>query len=276
MNTIHLISGAGAAAALQAALNSEQDKLTGKLFVLNDTLHLGPLSHEAGHPFSEMRSKFWMDIAPEGQTIPVIDDLERLMEISTALTNQESLQLWFWMAPRAEDVCAYFCMLHYLKKHVGKVYIVNINGLPFLDDNGKLFYPDNIAQLPVKEVVKAAGLSRQLSASEWETDGEEWLQLKEGNSGIRTFQGGKKLKMEGVDFYDSALVALCNQNFQKIHRIVHNAINKQKLPATEWFLQWRLRELASQGVLSIQKGEVKKAGGESVTESDAQEGHPGE
>jgi len=275
MNTIHLITGVGAAA-LQAALEREQEKLKGELVVLNDTLHLGPLYHEAGQSFSDMRSKFWTEIAPEGQPVPVVDDLERLMEVSTTLTNQEDMQLWFWMAPTPEDLCAYFWMLHYMKKHTGRVCVININGLPFLDENGKLFYPDNIAQLPVKEIGKAAALSRQLSPSEWETDGEEWLQLKEENAGIRTFQGGKKLKAEGVDFYDHALVALCNPTAQKSNRIIQTALQKQKIPANEWFLQWRLRELATQGILSIQKGEVKKAGSEGAAETDMQEGHAAE
>src|SRR5690606_30842210 len=110
----------------------------------------------------------------------------------------------------------------------------------------------------------------------WETDGEEWLQLKEENAGIRTFQGGKKLKAEGVDFYDNALVALCSPTAQKLNRIVQTALQKQKIPANEWFLQWRLRELAAQGILSIQKGEVKKAGSGGVAETDIQEGHAAE
>ena len=276
MNIIHLITGDRAAAALQAALNSEQGLLKGELVVLNDTLHLGPLNQESGQSFSDMRREFWANITPEGLPVPMVDDLERLMQVSTMLTNRDDLQLWFWMAPIPEDICAYFWTLHYMKKHIGRVGVININGLPFLDENGKLFYPDNIAQLPAKEIGKAAALSRLLSPSEWETDGEEWLQLKEENAAIRTFQGGKKLKAEAADFYDNALVALCNANTQKLNRIIQTALQKHKMPVSEWFLQWRLRELAAQGILSIQKGEVKKIGIEGAAETDIQEGHAAE
>ncbi len=257
MSIIHLVVGDMAAAPLNAAIQ-EQRLPAEELLVLKDILHLGSLRNEENTPFSELRTKFWAEVVPEGQALPEVDDLERLMQASSKLSNDDQMQLWFWMASAPADLCAYFWMLNYLKKHIGRIYVVNIGGLPFLDEDGKLFYPDSISRLPVKEVLKAVALSRQLTPPEWETDGEEWQRLTQENAGIRTFQGGKKLQGEAIDFYDKQLQALCSNAFQKMSRIVNIAIQKQNIPTGDWFLQWRLRCLAEQGLLEIQKSEVKR------------------
>lgn len=257
MNKIHLIVGDHAAKPLsEAVLQDEQ--LGGEIFILKDILHVGPL--KTGElSFSEGRSAFWRQVnGAIGETEPVAD-LERLMQLSTRMSNQEDIGLYFWMAPCPADVCAYFWLLHYLKKHVGKLFLININGLPFLDQEGKLFYPDSFSYLPVKEIVKAQKLSRVLSPSEWEADGEEWEKLREENAGIRILEGGKKLSGKGIDFYDEKLVLPVTQQFQKTNRVIHQAISKYRIPTGDSFLRWRLEELVKDGKIVQENGMVKQA-----------------
>lgn len=261
MNILHLIVGDIAATALEDA--SKQDEtLNGDIIVLKDILHVGFLKDEHVSSFSELRSEFWNKVIPEGQPAAEVNDLERLMDISTQLSNNPEFKVWFWMAPSAADVTAYFWILHFLKKHTGRVSVVNINGLPFLDEQGKLFYPDSFGNIPAKEIVKAKKLSRVITPSEWETDGDEWKRLVDENAGIRVLEGGKKLTGKGIDFYDDILFSLITNQPQKATKIVNQSIAKNKIPTGDWFLLWRLRTFATNGKIEWNKGEVKLMSGQ--------------
>jgi len=257
MHTIHLIVGDVAATPLLEAV-SLHDELKGEVVVLKDILHVGPLKTEQ-LSFSEGRSAFWNEVNPESQQTIQVDDLERLMAISSRLSNDGELRIWFWMAPAPADVAAYFWLLHFLKKHQGRFSVVNINGLPFLDENGKLFYPESIGHIPVKELVKARKLARVTTPSEWETDADEWPRLLTENAGIRVHEGGKSLKSMPLDYYDSVLLQYISNTVQKPNKVINLAITKNKVPTGDLFLHWRLREMAAAGRITLHKGEVKLA-----------------
>jgi hypothetical protein len=255
MSLIHLIVGDATAKPLSEAV-TQDEALAGEIVILKDILNVGPLKTE-GMTFSESRSAFWTEVVPEGQPAAEVDDLERLMALSSRLSNDASLNIWFWMAPRAADVCAYFWLLQFLKKHQGRFSVININGLPFLDENGKLFYPESFGDVPVKEIIKARKLARVITPSEWETDGDEWQKMVTENSGLRKHEAGKKLSEQSITFYDDLLLSLCTKQNQKAIRVVNQAMSKNKIQTGDWFLLWRLRTLTAQGKLEMQKGDVK-------------------
>jgi hypothetical protein len=257
MSLIHLIVGDATAKPLIEAVALDE-QLQGEVIVLKDILHVGPLKTE-GMTFSEGRTAFWNNVIPEKQHDILVDDLERLMEISSRLSNNEDLKIWFWMAPTPADVTAYF-LLHFLKKHQGRFSVVNINGLPFLDENGKLFYPESIGHIPVKEMIKARKLARVTTPSEWETDADEWPRLIEENAGLRILQGGKKLSGHAIDHYDILLLTFITAQNQKATKVVNQALSKHKLPTGDTFLHWRLRVMAELGEIEMNKGDVRLKG----------------
>lgn len=253
MNKVHIVVGDNAALALKTAFDTI-DGFGDELFVVKDVLSLGPLRSEE-LPFSALRSAFWQEVS--GNEVEV-DDLERLMDLSTRSTNDTVQQIWFWMSGLPADVCTYFWLLHFLKKHMGKFFVVNINGLPFLDQEGKLFYPESIAALPPKQVLKAMKLSRAVTPSEWETDGEEWKRsIQEKEVGIRISGGGKQLIGKAIDHYDQRLLELAGTNNQKLTKLVTTAMQKYKIFTGDTFLIWRLAQLAGKQLLTITKDNVK-------------------
>lgn len=262
MRLIHLIVGDITAVPLITAV-AQEEQLAGEVLVLKDILHVGPLL-TAGLSFSEGRQQFWQQIQPDQLLDPSVDDLERLMQLSTQMSNDPDIHLWFWMAPTPADICAYYWLLHYLKKHQGRLSVINGSGLPFLDEEGKLFYPDSWGLLPVKEVIKARKLARVLTPAEWETDGEEWSHLVTENAGLRLLSGGKQLQPTTLDYYDAQLLALCKPGFQKGTKIVQQAMIKNKIPTGDYFLLGRLHELVSNGILEKNKSDFKLAGDKAV------------
>lgn len=253
MNRVHIVVGDHAAETLKTAFDSIEK--SEPIFVVKDVFNVGPLRSEE-LPFSLLRAGFWQEVSGVEQV--AVDDLERLMELSTQLTNGDADEVCFWMSGIPAELCTYFWLLHFLKKHMGKFYIINISGLPFIDDEGKLFYPEGIASLPQRQVLKAVKLARMVTPSEWETDGDEWKRLiGETETGIRISTGAKQIVGKPIDFYDKNLVDLAGNNNQKISKLVGNAIQKHKIFTGDTFLVWRLQKLAEAQKLSLNKDSVK-------------------
>lgn len=254
--TYHFIVGDMAAQPLKTALQEDDE-----VIVIKDLLHIGPLAKEEGQSFSALRTTFWQEIAPNEKSPIVLNDMERLLEISAAMYKDESIQAWFWMAPWPADICAYYWLLPYLSKHLGRFHIVNIAGLPFLDEQGKLYYPKNISEIAPRELVKAKKLARQITPSEMEVDTDEWKKLVDENMDLRVHEGGKKIISKTEDFYDAQLLSFCSQQYQKASKIIRQALGKYPIPTGDIFLTYRLRELIKNGQLKA-NGNIEKAANE--------------
>ena len=252
----HFVVGDEAAKPLQEAIATEPS-MQGEIIVLRDLLHTGPLQKEDGQSFSELRSAWWQEVAPSEKAPVQVDDMERVLEISSRMFKDEDIQAWIWMAPWPADVSAYYWLIKYLSKHNGRFSLVNIANLPFLNEAGKVYYPKNISEILPRELIKARKLARAVTPSEVEIDGDEWLRIVAENSGIRTHEGGKKLAMKDANFYDAQLISCCAQQFQKASKIIQAALTKFNIPTGDLYLAWRLRQLAANGLLDL-KGDVGK------------------
>lgn len=252
----HIVIGDNAATPLLEAMNMETE-MAGEVIVLRDLLHLGPLRKEEGKSFSAMRTDFWKEVINDEKEEVIVDDLERLLEVSTQLNNNPDDVVWLWMAPWPADVSAYYWMLSYLSKHLDKYFVLNLGGLPFLDEEGKVYYPTNMSAILPKELVKARRLARAVTPAEMEVDGEEWSNIVEENSGIRLLEGGKKLYTKPEDFFDEQLLSFCSHQFQKAHRVVNQSMKKLNIPTGDVYLGWRLRTMVHAGLL-ISEGDMNK------------------
>lgn len=252
----HIVTGDIAAAPLREAITNEP-LMAGEVIVMKDVLSVGPLQKEEGQKFSELRSAFWQQVVNNEKTPVVVDDTERLSQVSIELSKNEEAKVWLWIAPWPADVCTYLWALKYMAPYAGRFYVVNIAGLPFLDENGKVFYPRSIGDIQPKELIKAKRLARPVTPAELEVDGEEWGRLVKENGGIRTHEGGKKIASKSETHYDNQLLSFCSQQYQKASKIVSQALSKFNIPTGDVYLGWRLRKLAEADKLNLQ-GDVTK------------------
>lgn len=247
----HIVTGDVAADQLRNSLALEP-ATEGELVVIKDVLSVGPLQKQEGQKFSELRSAFWQEVAPNDKNPVAVDDLERMLLAGNELSKNENAVIWLWVAPWPADMCTYHWAIKYLGKYVGRLYVVNIAGLPFLDDNGKLFFPKSLGEISPKELVKARKLARLVTPAEIEVDGFEWGKLVDENAGIRTHEGGKRITSRSEDYYDHQLASFCSHQFQKASKVVGQALSKFNLPTGDTYLGWRLRKMAEAGKLELQ------------------------
>ncbi len=252
----HIVTGDMAAAPLSEALELEPS-IQGKVVVIKDVLSVGPLQKAEGQKFSELRSAFWQDVVLSEKNAIEVDDLERLLLTGNELSKNEDAKIWLWIAPAPADICTYYWALKYLGKWVGRLFVVNIAGLPFLDENGKLIFPKSIGEILPKELVKARKLSRLVTPSEIEIDGDEWEKLMKDNAGIRTLEGAKRITSRNENYYDNQLLAYCTPQFQKASKVIGQLLAKTNIPTGDLYLGWRLRKMAETGLVHIQ-GDINK------------------
>lgn len=252
----HVVVGDMAAQPLLEAISTEPS-MEGEVLVLKDILHVGPIKKAQGQSFSQLRTEFWKEVINDEKQEIEVNDLERLLEVTTQLHNNPDALVWLWMAPWPADVCAYYWMLNYMSKHLDRFYVLNLGGLPFLDEEGKVYYPKNISEILPKELIKARKLARQVTPAELEVDGEEWLNMTAENAGMRLLAGGKKLYTRDESYYDEKLSSFCSHQFQKAHRIVNQVINKMSVPTGDLYLGWRLRKMVQNETL-LADGDIKK------------------
>lgn len=244
----HIVIGEAAARAVSAAQETE-NSLEGPIHILSDDLQSGPLQKADGQSFSALRNEWWQRLSVDPFSLEKIEDQSRILKLSTELNKNPNDKAWIWLAPSATDFCAYYWVLSQLSAHEGRLYVINTSNLPFLDAEGRVFYPVGLSELQPREIVKARKLARPVTALEFETDIEIWNSLVAENRNLRTLEGPRKLVSRPEDYFDEKLLGCLANNFQKLPRILLQAQNKAGLPSGELFLSWRLRQMTESGLL---------------------------
>ena len=112
------------------------------------------------------------------------------------------------MGQNQHDVTGYYWLMPQLKEFQGRILILYLNNLPFINEKGQLFYPLKVHDILPKEAVKAKKLARPITLSEFEVDPDEWKRLSEENAAVRILEGGKKIAAKEIDFYDVEILKL--------------------------------------------------------------------
>ena len=272
METVHIVFGEPSVAPIQGAFELDE-QLKGDILFFEDDLSIGPLFILDTKEGQAGRRQWWNQLAGiepapatpllienEVEAQPVEEetspDPEKFKELKARLKADPELQVWIWAGQNARDVSGYFWLVSQLYDFAGRIFIIYLNNLPFLNEKGGVFYPTHLHQILPKEFLKAKKLARAISLAEFELDGDEWSRLMNENAGIRLLEGGKKLRGEPANFYDKDLLAATTAEFQKANKVINQVTGKMKYPVMDQYLGWRVKELVKQGKLES-KGELK-------------------
>ncbi len=138
-----------------------------------------------------------------------------------------------------------------LKEYQGRVQVLYLNNLPFINEKGQIFYPSYLHEIQPKEFLKAKKLARPITLSEFEVDPDEWKKLCQDGSFVRFLEGGKKIIGKELGFFDKDILAHITGEFQKLNKIISNTLSKMKVKTGDVFLVWRIREMVGEGKLEV-------------------------
>lgn len=239
--------------------------LAGEIVEIKDDYAAGPLGNLGTPEAWQERRDWWKSLleqSPYMEQLDMVDDKMALHQLKQKL-DESNEDVWLWMGQNQHDVCGYYWLMSQLKDYQGRVFVLYLNNLPFLNEKGSLFYPTAIHEILPKEILKAKKLARPITLSEFEVDPDEWKKLCNENAMVRILEGGKKIVSKEENFYDKDVLAAVTGEWQKLNKVFSTMYSKMKIRTGDVFLGWRLRKLAEDGKVELQ-GDFTKAGWKEV------------
>jgi hypothetical protein len=235
--------------------------MEGEIVEIKDDYAVGPINNIFTEDGIQNRLQWWKDILAGGHYDGIaddghVDDNKAVAELKSKLDENKDEIVWIWAAQNKHDVSGYYWLISQLKDYQGRIFILYLNNLPFINEKGGIFYPTNLFQIQPKEFVKAKRLARPITLSEFEVDPDEWTKLGNEEKGIRLLEGGKKLIQKDYDYYDAELLKFISNDWQKVSKMFTQFFSKAKETTGDAFLLWRLSVLIEEGRLEMQ-GDMK-------------------
>ncbi len=237
------------------------DTLNGEVYEIKDDFAVGPLKDIYTQEGIEERKEWWRKVLAGGDydgdvDTGAVNDPKTVAEIKEQLRSNQEETLWIWVAPNKHDVSGYYWLMVQLQEFAGRIYVLSLNNLPFINDKGHIFYPENLFEIPPREFIKAKKLAREITLSEFEVDPDEWTKICNENKMVRILEGAKKLSQHDADFFDKYLLGFVTADWQKAHKVILHVLHKAEQTTGDAYLLWRLKELIAQDKIDAQ-GEIK-------------------
>ncbi|MEN9382117.1 MAG: hypothetical protein RI940_998 [Bacteroidota bacterium] len=246
---IHIVFNTADIAAIEAAIELDET-LAGKVIEIKDDYAVGPLFDIYETEGYQARRDWWLNVlefSPYVDQLDIVDDKFTVHQLINALNHDENEVIWLWMGQNAHDVSGYYWLMSQFKEYQGRIQVLYLNNLPFLNEKGQLFYPTYLSQIQPKEFLKAKKLARPITLSEFELDPDEWKKLCQENEGVRFLEGGKKLVSMNIGCYDKEILSLLTKNAQKLPSALSNIMAKLKVKLGDAFVVYRLKALEEAG-----------------------------
>lgn len=256
---LHLVFSEADRHVLQQTFESN-NSVEGEVFEIKDDYALGPLNKIFETEGYQERRDWWKQVvehSPYTEQLNIVDDKLTLTQVKRKLTENEEAKVWIWMAQNAHDVCGYYWLVAQLKEFAGRIEVLFLNNLPFINDKGQIFYPTYLSEILPKEIVKATKLARPVTLSEFEIDLDEFEKLCTENALIRFLEGGKKIIAKPIDFFDKQIISYCTPEYQKLNKLINTLLGKLMPKTSDTFLAFRIKQLVAVNTLEI-KGNWEK------------------
>ncbi len=264
----HLVFNETSVPVLQSAMELDET-LQAEIILIEDDYSLGAIENIYTGEGKEARKEWWQNFsktAVADKDIETLNDSQTIAQLVGRLRREPEETVWIWAAQNSRDVCGYYWVLNYLKEFQGRIFILYLNNLPFINEKGSIFYPDQLGDILPSEFLKAKKLAREITPSEFEVDPDEWTKLVNESSAIRLLEGGKKVKSAEQEYFDADLKKYITADWQKAAKVLQQFHLKNQQKISEAFLLYRLKSLAAtegydvQGKVESRKDfEIKKA-----------------
>ena len=258
---MHILFNEPDAALFQEVVSLESE-LQGEIALIRDDYAVGPLQFLDIADGVQSRKEWWRTVLADSSYGPdqvdTVDDAATVASIRAWLEQHPEEDVWIWMGQNQHDVMGYYWLIPQLKDYCGRVQVLYMNNLPFINDKGQLFYPSWLSEIPAKEFRKAKKLARPVTLSEFEIDPDEFNRMKAENAFVRILEGGKKILGQSVDFFDKDILRSCSGDFQKASRVLQHAQQRMKIRTGDAFLMHRIREMLRAGQLQT-SGDINRS-----------------
>jgi hypothetical protein len=235
------------------------ETIRGEVAQIKDDFAVGPLQGIDTEEGWQARREWW-----KGQLIgspypePHFDDRDTVKELKAKLDENPEEELWVWMGQNQHDVSGYYWLMPQFREYQGRVMVLYLNNLPFINEKGQIFYPSWLHEIQPKEFLKARKLARPITLSEFEIDPDEWRKIVEESAMVRILEGGKKIAGKDENFYDNDILRNLTAEWQKATRVLSNTLHRMKIKTGDLFLMTRMKHLINEGRIEV-TGDTNKS-----------------
>ena len=251
---IHIVFNESEIELMQKVIEMDPE-LAGEVIQIRDEFGVGPLADLDTEEGWNARLEWWrgqLQGSPYKEDLAgSFDDRKTVKEIKEKLREDEKLEVWIWMGQNQHDVTGYYWLMPQLKEFQGRIMVLYMNNLPFINEKGQLFYPNWLHEIQPKEFQKAKKLVRPITLSEFEVDPDEWKKLSEENAVVRILEGGKKIVGKEEGFYDNEILKNITPEWQKATRVLTNTLHRMKIKTGDLFLMKRMKKLIEDGKVEV-------------------------
>ena len=237
------------------------ESLAGEVIQIKDDFAVGPLLNIDTEEGWQARVEWWRGLlqgSPYKESLAgSFDDRQTVKEIKEKLAINAEEAVWIWMGQNQHDVCGYYWLISQFKEYQGKLMVLYMNNLPFINEKGQIFYPSWLSEIQPKEFLKAKKLARPITTSEFEVDPDEWKKICDENAITRLLEGGKKLISKDETYYDNDVVRNVTAEWQKASRVLTNTLHRMKIKTGDIFIMWRMKQLITAGRIEALGDTVK-------------------
>lgn len=246
--------------ALMRQVQELDETLDGEVLQIKDDYAVGPVENIYETEGYQQRRNWWMQLlenSPYKEQTDIVDDKLSVHHLKKKLEEDPEEQVWIWMGQNQHDVCGYYWLMPQLKEFQGRILVLYMNNLPFINEKGQIFYPSWLSEIQPSEFLKAKKLARPITLSEFEVDPDEWNKLLNESKLVRILEGGKKIVSKNETYYDDEILKNITADWQKANRVITNTLNRMKVKTGDVFLMWRLKQLIAEGNV-IAEGDINK------------------
>lgn len=250
---LHIVFQEADIGVLQKAMELDES-LQGEIVIIRDDYAVGPIAQLNEAEGWQQRKTWWQEllaISPYEDNTDMVNDRMTVHQLKKTLDETSELNAWIWMGQNQHDVCGYYWLVPQLNNYQGRISVLYLNNLPFINEKGQIYYPKVLHEILPKEFMKAKKLNRLITTSEFEVDPDEWERLMKENGIVRILEGGKKIGSRNANFYDKNILDVITNDWQKGNKLIHNILARMPIKTGDVFLLWRMKKMAEEGVLEI-------------------------
>lgn len=248
---IHIVFSESSSKALQASFDL-QPSMEGDILVIKEAFEFGPIVQISSPEGFATRKAWWMSVQNsdvDSVKMDLLDDKMSVHQLLKKLESDASLEVYIWLGQNVHDVCGYYWLIGQLMAFEGRIQILYLNNLPFINAEGGIFYPKYLFEIAPKEFTKAVKLARPVTISEFELDSDEWLHLCQENAEVRILEGGKKIVGKEYANFDQEILSLLGEKSMKLSRLYALFVAQYCNPEVESIVLWRIQTLIKEGRL---------------------------
>lgn len=257
---IHIVFNESEVGLMKQVIEMDET-LAGEVIQIKDDFAVGPLQGidtEEGWQARLDWCKRLLQGSPYGDSlVGSFDDRVTVTQLKAKLDENPEEELWIWMGQNQHDVTGYYWLMPQFRDYQGRVMVLYLNNLPFINEKGQIFYPSWLHEIQPKEFTKAKKLARPITLSEFEIDPDEWRKIVEENAVVRILEGGKKIAGKDETFYDNEILKNLTPEWQKATRVLTNTLHRMKIKTGDVFIMWRMKDLISRGRIEVM-GDINK------------------